>query len=145
MLRGKQFRTVVLLGDGECQEGQVWEAAMFAGSRRIRRLIAIVDANGLQLSTTVKDGMSLEPFDRKWSAFNWRVLAVDGHDLPALHEALQEAARASQEGPVAVLARTVKGKGVSFIENRIEWHGKAPGDDELARALAELGGEEGAR
>jgi transketolase len=138
MLRGKQFRTVVLLGDGECQEGQVWEAAMFAGTRRIRRLIAIVDANGIQLSTTVRDGMSLEPFDRKWSAFNWRVLTADGHDLRALHEVLLEADRLSADGPVAVIARTVKGKGVSFIENRIEWHGKAPSDAELAQALEEL-------
>jgi len=139
MLRGQKYRTVVLLGDGECQEGQVWEAAMFAGTRRIRRLIAIVDSNGVQLSTTVREGMSLEPFERKWAAFNWRVLAVDGHDLPALHNTLLEAARDAEEGPVAILARTVKGKGVSFMENRFEWHGRAPNDAELAQALDDLG------
>jgi len=140
MLRGQKYRTVVLLGDGECQEGQVWEAAMFAGTRRVRRLIAIVDSNGVQLSTTVREGMSLEPFDRKWAAFNWRVMTVDGHDLAALHETLREAGRAGEEGPVAILARTVKGKGVSFMENRYEWHGRAPNDAELARALKDLEG-----
>jgi len=140
-LRGKTFRTVVLLGDGECQEGQVWEAAMFAGTRRVRRLIAIVDANGVQLSTTVRQGMSLEPFDRKWTAFNWQALTVDGHSLPALQEALHQADVLSADGPVAIIAQTVKGKGVSFMENRIEWHGKAPNDAELAAALLELGGE----
>ncbi|HET6414177.1 MAG TPA: transketolase [Anaeromyxobacter sp.] len=140
MLRGQNYRTVVLLGDGECQEGQVWEAAMFAGTRRVRRLIAIVDSNGVQLSTTVREGMSLEPFDRKWAAFNWRVMTVDGHNLAALHETLREAGRVGEEGPVAILARTVKGKGVSFMENRYEWHGRAPNDAELARALKDLEG-----
>jgi transketolase len=141
MLRGKNFRTVVLLGDGECQEGQVWEAAMFAGVRRIPRLIAIVDANGVQLSSTVRDNTSLEPFDRKWQAFNWQVLSVDGHSLDALHETLLAAGQASAQGPVVVIARTVKGKGVSFMENRFEWHGRAPDDAELARAMEELGPE----
>ncbi len=140
-MRGKRFRTVVLLGDGECQEGQVWEAAMFAGVRRIPRLIAIVDANGVQLSSTLRDGTSLDPLDRKWEAFNWRAMTVDGHDLPALHRTLLEADRASADGPVAVIARTVKGKGVSFMENRFEWHGRAPTDAELDRAMQELGGE----
>ena len=132
MLKKRTFRTVVLLGDGECQEGQVWEAAMFAGTRRVRRLIAIVDANGVQLSSKVDEGVSLEPQDKKWEAFNWRALTVDGHDLSALRDTLRRAAEAAEQGPVAVIARTVKGKGVSFMENRFEWHGKAPDDAELA-------------
>jgi transketolase len=137
-LRGQRFRTVVLLGDGESQEGQVWEAIMFAGVRKVRRLIAIVDANGVQLSTTLSAGVSLEPLDRKLEAFNWRALTVNGHDLAALRDTLRRAGEASEDGPVAVIARTVKGKGVSFMEGRYEWHGKAPDDAELAAALKEL-------
>jgi transketolase len=135
---GRTFRTFVLLGDGECQEGQVWEAAMYAGARKIPRLIAIVDYNKVQLSTRVPDGVDVEPFADKWAAFNWQVLVVDGHDIEALVDVLERAVESSARGPVVVIANTVKGKGVSFIEGRYEWHGKAPDDAELTRAMAEL-------
>ena len=135
---GRTFRTFVLLGDGECQEGQVWEAAMYAGVRKIPRLIAIVDYNKVQLSTRVPDGVDVEPFADKWTAFNWQVMAVDGHDIAALVDVLGRAAESAARGPVVVIANTVKGKGVSFIEDRHEWHGKAPDDAEFDRAMAEL-------
>jgi transketolase len=135
---GKTFRTFVLLGDGECQEGQVWEAAMYAGVRRIPRLISIIDYNKVQLSSRVPDGVDLEPLADKWRAFNWQVVTVDGHDVDALLDVLGGAIINSSRGPVAVIANTVKGKGVSFIEGRYEWHGKAPDDGEFARAMAEL-------
>ena len=138
---GKRFRTVVLLGDGECQEGQVWEAAMFAGAKHLPRLFAIVDYNKVQLSSKLADNTSLEPFADKWKAFGWRVLVADGHDPADLLRVLAEADAAGSEGPVALIANTVKGKGVSFMENAFEWHGKAPNDDEYAAAIGELDAE----
>lgn len=138
---GKRFRTVVLLGDGECQEGQVWEAAMFAGSKRIPRLFAIVDYNKVQLSSKLEDSTGLEPFVDKWKAFCWHVISADGHDPVDLLRALAEADAAAAEGPVAIIANTVKGKGVSFMEGKYEWHGKAPNDAEYAAAMRELDGE----
>jgi transketolase len=140
---GKKFRTVVLLGDGECQEGQVWEAAMFAGSTRVRRLIAIVDYNRVQLSSRTEDGVDLEPLVDKWKAFGWSVVSANGHDPADLLRALAVADDASRLGPVAVVAATVKGKGVSFMEGKYEWHGKAPNDAECEAALRELGDGEG--
>jgi transketolase len=136
--KNKAFRTVVLLGDGECQEGQVWEAAMFAGAKHIQRLIAIVDYNKVQLSNKVEENLSLEPFAIKWESFGWSVLSVDGHNIAELLSALSRAGSMSEQGPVVIIANTVKGKGVSFMEGKFEWHGKAPNDQEYATALREL-------
>lgn len=133
-----RFMTVVLLGDGECQEGQVWEAAMFAGSKRIPKLIAIVDYNKVQLSNTIDANLSLEPFSIKWEAFGWNVLSVDGHNIADLLSALSRARAMAERGPVVIIANTIKGKGVSFMEGNYEWHGKAPNDQEYAAAKKEL-------
>lgn len=135
-------RVYVLLGDGEVQEGEVWEAAMAAAHYRLDHLVAIVDANGVQQDGAVADVMGIEPLAAKWTAFGWRVREVDGHDLEAVQGALRWAA--DGEGrPSALIARTVKGKGVSFMEGRPEWHGKAPSGELLERALRELGAEAG--
>lgn len=133
-----RFMTVVLLGDGECQEGQVWEAAMFAGSKRIPNLIAIVDYNKVQLSNTVDANLSLEPFSIKWEAFGWSVLSVDGHNIADLLSVLSRARAMAERGPVVIIANTIKGKGVSFMEGNYEWHGKAPNDQEYLAAKKEL-------
>jgi transketolase len=133
------FATFVLLGDGELQEGQVWEAALFAGARRARRLVAIVDANQVQLASRTVEASDLEPLADKWRAFGWSVSEVDGHDMGKLDACLEEARASSEGGPVVVIARTVKGKGVSFMELRPEWHGKAPNDAEYELAIKEIG------
>jgi len=138
--RSLDFNVYVLLGDGECQEGQVWEAAMWAGARKLRGLIAIVDCNGVQLAGTVAETLGLEPFAAKWEAFGWRALTCDGHDMQEVVSTLAQAKQSAADGPVAVIARTVKGKGVSFMEGKYEWHGKAPNDDERRKALAEIEG-----
>jgi transketolase len=137
-LDGRDYHAYCLLGDGECQEGQVWEAAMCAGYYGLDRLVAIIDRNGVQNDWFVKDTMELEPLDEKLRAFGWHVATVDGHDVGQLIDALEEAKAVSGQ-PAAIIARTVKGKGVSFMENNPDWHGKAPNADELARALAEIG------
>jgi transketolase len=133
------FRTFVLVGDGELQEGQIWEAVLYAGARALPGLVAIVDANDVQLASTTKDAVSLDPIADKWRSFGWETVAVDGHDLSLLVPALESARESSTAGPVVVIAKTVKGKGVSFMEGRYEWHGKAPNDEEYARAIAEVG------
>jgi len=133
----KDYRTYVLLGDGECQEGQVWEAAMFAPNYKLDNLTAIVDYNGLQLDGFTKQIMDLEPFVDKWRSFKWEVLQIDGHDMKQVIEALQKA-RQVKDKPVVIVARTVKGKGVSFMENNVDYHGKAPGKSEIETALREL-------
>jgi transketolase len=127
----------VLLGDGELQEGQVWEAAMFAAHRRLGNLIAIVDNNGLQIDGALDEVVGLGDIAAKFSAFGWRTLETDGHDVAQLKQVLDEAF-ACNDGPVAVIARTAKGKGVSFMENQCGWHGKAPTDEQCDLALAEL-------
>lgn len=132
-------RTFVLMGDGESQEGQVWEAALYGGARKVRGIVAIVDMNGVQLASTTAEAVSLEPIVDKWKAFGWTVIDVDGHDMGQLVEALERARTLSADGPVAVVARTVKGKGVSFMEGRHEWHGKAPNDAEFELAMKEIG------
>jgi transketolase len=137
--KNQQFKTVVLLGDGECQEGQVWEAAMFAGSKHIPKLIAIVDYNKVQLSNKVDENLSLEPFAIKWEAFGWNVLSADGHNIADLLSVLSRASALSARGPVVIIANTIKGKGVSFMEGKYEWHGKAPNDQEYTAAKKELG------
>jgi len=133
---GRDFRVYVLLGDGECQEGQVWEAALAAGHHQLDNLIAIVDYNKYQLDGAIADIMDLEPFAAKWQAMGWQVREIDGHDLEAVLDSLHWAQQAG--GPACIIANTIKGKGVSFMEGQNAYHGVAPSDDELARALAEL-------
>ena len=132
-------RTFVLIGDGESQEGQVWEAALYAGANKLKGLVGILDMNGVQLASTTPDAVSLEPVVDKWRAFGWTVLDVDGHAVGPLVEALESARTLAADGPVMVVARTVKGKGVSFMEGRYEWHGKAPNDREFELAMGEIG------
>jgi transketolase len=136
-LRGSPSRTYVVLGDGEIQEGQVWESAMFGGFHKVDNVVAIVDWNRIQLDGFVKDIMDLEPLADKWRSFNWHVIEADGHSIRALQNAFIEAA-ATRGKPTVVLAHTIKGKGVSFMENNPKFHGTAPTKDELALALKEL-------
>lgn len=133
----KDYRVYVLLGDGECQEGQVWEAAMAAGHHQPGNLIAMVDYNKFQLDGAIEDIMGLEPFGAKWEAFGWAVREIDGHDLEAVNDALRWANE--QSGPACIIGHTVKGKGVSFMEHENKYHGVAPSNEELTRALQELG------
>jgi transketolase len=134
---GRSHRVVVLLSDGELDEGSNWEAALFAAQHRLDRLVAIVDANGIQSFGAVKEVLDLEPLADKWRAFRWNVLEIDGHDRAAISEALRAAAL-HRDGPTAIVARTVKGKGVSFMEGELVWHYRSPSDEQLQRALAEV-------
>lgn len=134
-LSGRNWRTFVVLGDGELQEGSNWEAAMAAGHRKLNSLTAIVDRNRLQQGAGTEDTNSLEPLGDKFVAFGWDVVDVDGHDIGALRSAFETRGK---ERPRCVIARTTKGKGVSFMEDRVEWHHKVPSADQLAAALAEL-------
>jgi len=131
-------RVYAVLGDGEVQEGQVWEAAMSAAHYRTDNLCAFVDANGLQIDGEVRRIMGVEPLVDKFRSFGWNAIEIDGHDIAAILAALQQA-RACSGMPTAVVARTVKGKGVPLFENKAKWHGKAPNDEELAHALEALG------
>ncbi|PZG19096.1 transketolase [Nonomuraea aridisoli] len=134
-LRGETWRTIVVLGDGEMQEGSNWEAAMTAAHYGLDNLTAVVDRNRLQQGARTEDTKKLEPLDDKWAAFGWEVRVIDGHD----HQAIKEAYAPSTTGrPVAVVANTVKGKGVSFMEDRVEWHHKVPTDEQVRLALEEL-------
>ena len=135
--QGKATRVYTLLGDGEIQEGQVWEACMFAAHYKLDNFCAIIDNNGLQIDGAVADVMSPYPIDEKLKAFGFEVTVVDGHDFDAI-EAAFESAKATQGKPSAIVIKTVKGKGVSFMENDAGWHGKAPNDAEYAQAMAEL-------
>jgi transketolase len=130
-------RSYVVLGDGEIQEGQIWEAAMFAAYHKVDNCVAIVDYNKIQLDGFVKDIMELAPLADKWRAFGWHVIELDGHDLNALDSAFSEA-RTVKGKPTVLIAHTVKGKGVSFMENNPKYHGVAPSAEEVARALEEL-------
>lgn len=136
-MRRAANRVYCILGDGELQEGQVWEAAMSAAHFKLDNLCAIVDFNGVQLDGPVADIMGVAPLADKWRAFGWHVIEIDGHDFRQILAAYAEAEK-TKGRPTAIIAHTVKGKGVSFMENRAEWHGKAPNDDELRAALAEL-------
>ncbi len=138
-LDGRSYRVYCLLGDGECQEGQVWEAAMSAAHYKLDNLVAIVDRNGLQIDGPTEEVMSLGDLVAKWRAFGWHALEIDGHSFPEILAAFEEAA-ATTGRPTAIVARTVKGKGVSFMENAVEWHGVAPNAEQRDLALAELGG-----
>ena len=132
------YRVYTLLGDGEIQEGQVWEAAMFAGHRKLDNLCVIVDNNGLQIDGPVDQVCSPYPIEKKFEAFNFHVISVaDGNDFEQLKAAFDEA-RATKGVPTAIVMKTVKGKGVSFMENQVGWHGKAPNDEEYATAMADL-------
>ena len=131
------YRVYALLGDGEIEEGQVWEAAMSAAKYKLDNLCAIVDVNGLQIDGRTADVMPSEPLDAKFAAFNWHVIKVDGHDFDALRAAFAQA-RQNAGAPTAILAKTVKSKGVSFMENDPGWHGKAPNAEQYERAMAEL-------
>jgi transketolase len=135
---GMQFQVFVLLGDGELQEGQVWEAAMFAGQHKLTGLVAIIDYNRVQLTGNVPETLDLEPLAGKWTAFGWQVLECDGHDVTCLVDTLERARQNSAAGPVVVIAHTVKGKGVSFMEGKYQWHGRAPDIEERRQALAEI-------
>jgi transketolase len=130
-------RTYVMMGDGEIQEGQVWEAAMSAAFHKVDNVVAIVDYNGIQLDGFVKDIMEVAPLADKWRAFGWHTLEINGHDLPAIQAALREA-EATKGKPTCIVAHTVKGKGVSFMENNPKFHGTAPTADEVKLALQEL-------
>jgi transketolase len=136
-LDGKGFRTYVILGDGEIQEGQIWEAAMFGAFHKVDNLVAIVDYNRIQLDGFVKDIMEVEPLVEKWRGFGWYVIELDGHSIPALQSAFAEAA-AMKGKPTVLIAHTVKGKGVSFMENNPKFHGTAPTPAEVELALKEL-------
>lgn len=141
-LDNKSSRVYCLLGDGELQEGQVWEAAMSSAHYKLNNLTAIIDRNCLQIDGNTESIMSLEPLKEKWESFGWQVLQIDGHDLQAIYRALQESVILGKEKnrPVAIIANTIKGKGVSFIENKAAWHGKAPNDEEFTKALEEIRG-----
>lgn len=134
---GLKPRVYCLLGDGETNEGQVWEAAMTAAHYKLDRICAIVDFNKLQIDGLCREVMDLGDYKKKWEAFGWFAVETDGHDLEKLNKAFDEA-DGIKDRPQVVIAHTVKGKGVSFVENKVEWHGIAPKKDELERALAEL-------
>ncbi len=136
-LGNKDFRVYTLLGDGEIQEGQVWEAAMFAGFRKLDNLVVIVDNNGLQIDGPIDKVCSPYPIDEKFKAFNFHVINCDAHDFDQLRAAFKEA-RETKGMPTAIVAHSTKGKGVSFMENQCGWHGKAPNDEEYAIAMADL-------
>jgi transketolase len=135
----KDSRVYVLLGDGELQEGLVWEAAMSAGHYKLDNLVAFIDWNGLQIDGNNDDVMTVKPIDQKFSSFGWNVLMIDGHNLEEIVGALDQA-RAYKGKPTLIIARTIKGKGVSFMEGSAGWHGKAPNEEEAKRAVEELGG-----
>lgn len=137
-VRNKAYKVFAMLGDGECQEGTVWEAAMCAAHHKLTNLITIVDVNGLQIIDTTDKVMNIEPFADKWRSFGWKVLEMDGHDMEQVVATLNYAK--IMEGPVVILASTVKGKGVSYMEGVAKWHGAAPCDKELDQALNEIGG-----
>ena len=136
-LQNKEYRTYCLCGDGEIQEGQIWEAAMFAGFHKLDNLCVIVDNNNLQIDGTVEEVCSPYPLDKKFESFNFHVINIDGNDMEAIRQAFEEA-KATKGMPTAIIAHTVKGKGVSFMEHQVGWHGKAPNDEECAIALEDL-------
>jgi len=136
-LNSRKYRVYVLLGDGECDEGQVWEAAMAAAHYKLDNLVAIVDNNGQQIDGWNRDVMNLDPFNKKWQAFGWHVIEVDGHDFTQLIDAFEQAKPIKRQ-PTIIIAHTIKGKGVSFMENNPDFHGKAPTAAEVEIALKEL-------
>lgn len=136
-LRNKSYRTYAICGDGEIEEGQIWEAVMAAAKWKLDNLCIFVDVNGLQIDGPTAQVMPSDPLDAKFAAFGWEVLKIDGHDMQAILDALAKA-RTVAGKPTVILAATTKGKGVSFMENQVGWHGKAPNDEQFAQAKAEL-------
>ena len=136
-LSGDDYRVYTLLGDGEIAEGQVWEAAMFAGFKKLDNLVVIVDNNGLQIDGRIEDVCDPNPIPDKFKAFNFHVIEIDGHDFDQIRAAFKEA-KETKGMPTAIIAKTTKGKGVSFMEDQAGWHGKAPNDEQYAQAMADL-------
>ena len=136
-LDNKDYRVYTILGDGESEEGQVWEAAMFAAHYKLDNLTAFLDFNGLQIDGDITKVMNPTPLDKKFEAFNWNVITIDAHDFNQIEDAVNKA-KATKGKPTLILAKSTKGKGVSFMENNAGWHGKAPNDEEYAQAIAEL-------
>ena len=136
-LSDDDYRVYTLLGDGEIAEGQVWEAAMFAGHKKLDNLVVIVDNNGLQIDGKIEDVCNPYPIDKKFEAFNFHVINIDAHDFDQIREAFKEA-RATKGKPCAIIMKSVKGKGVSFMENQAGWHGKAPNDEQYEIAMEDL-------
>ena len=134
---GKSYRTYTIVGDGESEEGQVWEAAMFAAHYKLDNLCVIFDWNGLQIDGPVAEVMNPTPHDKKLEAFGFHVISIDGHDWNAIEAAFNEA-KTVKGKPTAIIAKTIKGKGVSFMENQVGWHGSAPNDEQYAQAIAEI-------
>ena len=136
-LTGDTYRVYAVLGDGELEEGQVWEAMMFAGNKQLDNLVIVADSNGIQLDGTVEEINSPQPIDEKMKAFHIHPIVVDGHDFDQLHRAFEEA-RTVKGQPTAIIAKTVKGKGVSYMENQVSWHGSAPNKEQYEKAMEEL-------
>ncbi len=133
----KDYYTYVMLGDGEIQEGQIWEAAMFSAHYKLSNLIAILDYNSLQIDGDIRDIMNPNPIPEKWEAFGWHVQNIDGHDLKQVCDAITKA-KEEKNKPSIIIAKTIKGKGVSFMENKVGWHGSAPCEEQTEKAIAEL-------
>ena len=133
---GDNYNVYTILGDGEIEEGQVWEAAMFASNKKLSNLTAFIDLNNLQIDGTIDEVNSAKPVDKKFEAFGWHVITIDGHDYDAIESALNEAKTVDK--PVAIIANTIKGKGVSYMENAVNWHGAAPNDELYEVAMLEL-------
>ena len=136
-LDGKDYRVYAMLGDGEIEEGQVWEAAMFAAHYKLDNVTAFLDFNGLQIDGNIEDVMNSNPIDEKFKAFNWNVITIDGHDYDQIRNAIEEA-KTVKGKPTIIIAKCVKGKGVSFMENQASWHGSAPNKEQYEQAIAEL-------
>jgi transketolase len=136
-LKGSDSRTYVLVGDGECQSGIIWEGVMLAAKYKLSNLITILDYNKVQLDGTVDEILPMEPMSEKWASFGWNVIEIDGHDIAQVLEALDKA-KENTDMPTVIIAHTVKGKGVSFMEGKAEWHGKVPVEGEMNAALEEL-------
>ena len=135
-LENKDYKVYAILGDGEIQEGQIWEASMFAGAKKLDNLCALVDYNSLQISGKVSEVLNIDPLDEKFASFGWNVVTVDGHDICEIDKAMKLFEKSSL--PMLIILKTIKGKGVSFMENQAGWHGKAPNDEQLNQALEEL-------
>lgn len=136
-ISSKDYKVYAILGDGEIEEGQVWEAAMFASHYKLDNLIAIVDNNGLQIDGKITEVCSPEPIDKKFEAFGWHVIVIDAHDFDEIEKAFDEAEKISGK-PVVIIQKSVKGKGVSFMENQVSWHGSAPNKEQYEQAMSEL-------
>ena len=136
-LGGKDYRVYAMLGDGECEEGQVWESAMFASHNKLDNLTVFVDFNGLQIDGTVADVAGLSDLDKKFEAFGFEVLTIDGHDFEQIEDAVNKA-KTVKGKPTVIIAKTIKGKGVSYMEDQVGWHGKAPNAEQYEIAMNEL-------